>query len=80
MSLEKLQLSYVDLYLIHMPFSFHCNEGNFTPLTNEDGTFSLDNDSDIISTWQVKIYDVGSRCTMLMEIFRRWRSRWNKGW
>ncbi|CAH1363923.1 unnamed protein product [Tenebrio molitor] len=52
MSLEKLQLTYVDLYLIHMPFSFRCNEASFAPLTNEDGSFSLDVDSDIICTWQ----------------------------
>ncbi|KAJ8923970.1 hypothetical protein NQ315_006746 [Exocentrus adspersus] len=53
MSLEKLKLSYVDLYLIHMPFSFHCNETNLTPLVNEDGSFSLDTNNDLLGTWKV---------------------------
>ncbi|KAJ8942646.1 hypothetical protein NQ318_013359 [Aromia moschata] len=53
MSLDRLKLSYVDLYLIHMPFSFFCNESNFTPLTNEDGTFCLDVNNDLIGTWKV---------------------------
>lgn len=53
MSLERLQLDYVDLYLVHMPFSFHCNETNFTPQVNEDGTFSLDVDHDIVDTWKI---------------------------
>ncbi|KAJ8941671.1 hypothetical protein NQ314_010316 [Rhamnusium bicolor] len=52
MSLERLKLSYVDLYLIHMPFSFVCNESNFTPQINEDGTFRLDVDNDIVGTWK----------------------------
>lgn len=56
MSLEKLQMSYVDLYLIHMPFAFACNEQTFTPQTNEDGSFILDTESDITITWAVILY------------------------
>ncbi|KAG5899518.1 hypothetical protein JTB14_008207 [Gonioctena quinquepunctata] len=52
LSLSKLNLSYVDLYLIHMPFSFHCDEAAFAPLVKEDGTFSLDVNNDIIGTWK----------------------------
>jgi hypothetical protein len=78
MSLEKLQLTYVDLYLIHMPFSFRCNEASFAPLTNEDGSFSLDVDSDIICTWQVMIYR--RTCEMLTDGFRPWRSRSRAAW
>ncbi|XP_074034563.1 aldo-keto reductase family 1 member A1 [Leptinotarsa decemlineata] len=52
LSLSKLNLSYLDLYLIHMPFSFHCDKSVYAPLTNEDGTFSLDVDNDIIKTWK----------------------------
>ncbi|XP_060531082.1 1,5-anhydro-D-fructose reductase-like [Cylas formicarius] len=51
MSLKRLQLDYVDLYLVHMPFSFHCNEASLTPLVNEDGTFSLEN-SDLVDVWK----------------------------
>ncbi|CAG9813059.1 unnamed protein product [Phaedon cochleariae] len=52
LSLGKLNLSFVDLYLIHMPFSFQCNETTLTPLVNEDGTFALDINNDIIGTWK----------------------------
>lgn len=51
-SLQKLQLDYVDLYLMHMPFSFHLNEVSMSPLVNEDGTFSLDV-VDFVDTWKV---------------------------
>lgn len=52
MSLDRLQLTHVDLYLIHMPFSFHCNESDFSPLAKDDGTLSLDVNNDIIGTWK----------------------------
>lgn len=52
MSLERLQLDYIDLYLIHMPFSFMCNEDTLTPVIKPDGTFELDN-NDNIATWKV---------------------------
>ncbi|CAG9837609.1 unnamed protein product [Diabrotica balteata] len=52
MSLSRLNLNYVDLYLIHMPFSFHSNKEMSAPLINEDGTFSVDNNSDLITTWK----------------------------
>ncbi|XP_045478114.1 aldo-keto reductase family 1 member A1-A-like isoform X2 [Harmonia axyridis] len=51
MSLERLQMNYVDLYLVHMPFSFLGNPETHAPLTNEDGTFRLDVDNDVIGTW-----------------------------
>ncbi|XP_076260205.1 1,5-anhydro-D-fructose reductase-like [Rhynchophorus ferrugineus] len=52
MSLEKLQLSYIDLYLMHMPFSFHLNEETLSPAVNPDGCFSLDV-VDFVETWKV---------------------------
>lgn len=65
MSLERLQMSYVDLYLIHMPFSFIGDPETHIPLQNEDGTFQLDPNNDLIDTWkkmedQVKIKKVKS--------------------
>ncbi|CAH0551981.1 unnamed protein product [Brassicogethes aeneus] len=53
MSMEKLQVSYLDLYLIHMPFSFFYNGSDYTPLQNEDGSFQLDTNNDIVGTWKV---------------------------
>ncbi|XP_066249489.1 1,5-anhydro-D-fructose reductase-like [Euwallacea similis] len=52
LSLKKLQLEYIDLYLMHMPFSFHLNETTMAPLINKDGTFSLD-PVDFVETWKV---------------------------
>lgn len=53
MSLDRLKLDYLDLYLIHMPFSFHCNEANLIPAVNEDGSFSLDVNNDLLGTWEM---------------------------
>ncbi|KAL3272972.1 hypothetical protein HHI36_014429 [Cryptolaemus montrouzieri] len=52
MSLKRLQMNYVDLYLIHMPFSFWGDPETFAPLVNEDSTFQLHDDNDIVSTWR----------------------------
>lgn len=54
MSLLKLQLDYVDLYLMHMPFAFHLNEATMSPVVNEDGNFSQD-PIDYVETWKVTI-------------------------
>lgn len=74
MSLEKLKLSYVDLYLVHMPFSFHLNETNLTPAVNEDGTFSLDTESDVIETWKV-IISLFNKLNVNFLLRRRWSSK-----
>ncbi|KAH1006447.1 1,5-anhydro-D-fructose reductase isoform X1 [Dendroctonus ponderosae] len=52
LSLKKLNLDYVDLYLIHMPFSFQLNECSLSPLVNDDGSFALD-PVDYLDTWKV---------------------------
>lgn len=54
LSLERLQLDYLDLYLIHMPFSFVCNEETLTPAINEDGSFKLDLENNNVETWKVR--------------------------
>lgn len=51
MSLQKLQLDYVDLYLIHMPFSLGSDE-NFAPVKNEDGCFKLEYNNNV-EIWKV---------------------------
>lgn len=65
LSLEKLQLNYVDLYLIHMPFSFHCSDDSFAPRVNDDGTLDLDTESDLLSTWKVSIFIIDEWCLKL---------------
>ncbi|CAG9860242.1 unnamed protein product, partial [Phyllotreta striolata] len=51
LSLQRLNLNYVDLYLIHMPFSFHSNDELNGPLCSGDGKPSLDI-NDITETWK----------------------------
>ncbi|CAG9763998.1 unnamed protein product [Ceutorhynchus assimilis] len=52
LSLQKLQLDYVDLYLIHMPFGFLLNESTMSPMVKENGEFCLDT-ADYVDTWKV---------------------------
>lgn len=52
LSLERLKLDYIDMYLVHMPFAFKLDEKTFAPAVNEDGSFKLDLDSDPVSVWK----------------------------
>ncbi|XP_029036605.2 1,5-anhydro-D-fructose reductase-like isoform X2 [Osmia bicornis bicornis] len=52
LSLKKLGLDYLDMYLIHMPFAFKLNESTNTAVTNEDGSYVLDLDTDPVSVWK----------------------------
>lgn len=36
-----------------MPFSFHCSDSSYAPKVNNDGTFDLDVENDILATWKV---------------------------
>ncbi|CAH1393379.1 unnamed protein product [Nezara viridula] len=49
-SLELLQLDYVDLYLIHAPFSF--KEGDSLHPFSDDGSILLDMNTDIVAVWK----------------------------
>lgn len=52
MSLKKLQLDYVDLYLIHCFFGFqHVSDDNIFPM--ENGVTMIDPSTDLIKTWKV---------------------------
>uniref|UniRef100_A0A336KNX9 CSON008193 protein n=1 Tax=Culicoides sonorensis TaxID=179676 RepID=A0A336KNX9_CULSO len=50
-SLEALQLDYVDLYLIHVPFAVPEVDGPF--LTDNDGNLLLDTETSHVKTWKV---------------------------
>ncbi|XP_055716079.1 1,5-anhydro-D-fructose reductase isoform X2 [Phlebotomus papatasi] len=49
-SLESLQLDYVDLYLIHTPFTVPEVDGEF--LRDENGDVVLERDTDHVATWK----------------------------
>jgi len=53
LSLEKLGLDYIDMYLVHMPIAFVPDETGFDPATNEDGSYVLDVESEPVSVWKV---------------------------
>ncbi|XP_050314163.1 1,5-anhydro-D-fructose reductase-like isoform X2 [Anthonomus grandis grandis] len=50
-SLEFLQVDYVDLYLVHVPFGFKDVEDNLHPF-KEDGTIDMDVNTDHIAIWK----------------------------
>ena len=51
-SLSKLQLEYVDLYLIHLPFGFVPDSSGENPAKHEDGSYVLD-ETDHVAVWKV---------------------------
>ncbi|XP_043496164.1 aldo-keto reductase family 1 member A1-like [Polistes fuscatus] len=52
LSLERLGLDYLDMYLIHMPFAFALDKNSYVPAAREDGSYILDLDTDPVSVWK----------------------------
>jgi alcohol dehydrogenase (NADP+) len=53
-SLENLQLNYVDLYLIHIPFGLKFDESTGGPKVNEKGQLQFEGKTDQAALWKVK--------------------------
>ena len=53
LSLEKLGLEYVDMYLIHKPFGFVKDKYKHEPALNADGTVQLDLETNHVDIWKV---------------------------
>jgi alcohol dehydrogenase (NADP+) len=53
LSLEKLALEYIDLYLIHAPFGVVHNNGTYDIAINANGTVVLNDNIDHIKIWKV---------------------------
>lgn len=52
LSLKKLQLDYIDLYLCHMPLGLKfVDEDNFLPM-GENGEILYDKSTDIVAVWR----------------------------
>ncbi|PSN34751.1 Alcohol dehydrogenase [NADP(+)] [Blattella germanica] len=57
-SLSRLQLEYVDMYLVHVPFGFVPDNTGENPAKNNDGTFVLD-DTDHVAVWKPAVPNWG---------------------
>lgn len=53
-SLADLELSYIDLYLIHTPFAVPDTDGDFH--RQENGDLVLDTESNHVETWKVHLH------------------------
>ena len=52
LSLNDLGLDYIDMYLIHMPFSLQ-RTPDYQIATNENGSVIVDYTTDLIGVWKV---------------------------
>lgn len=55
LSLEKLDLEYVNMYLIHKPFAFVKDKYKYEPAMNPDGSVVIDADTDHVAIWKVRL-------------------------
>ena len=53
MSLKNLDLDYIDMYLVHAPFSFKPKADYSGPIIHENGDFEIDKINDIVEVWKV---------------------------
>lgn len=52
-SLSRLQLDYIDIYLVHLPFGFIADESGETAALTAEGGPQLDMQTDHVAIWKV---------------------------
>ncbi|CAD0203821.1 unnamed protein product [Chrysodeixis includens] len=52
LQLHRLGMSYIDLYLIHVPFTFKCDPKTLTPIVQTNGDYELDLSTDHVEIWK----------------------------
>jgi alcohol dehydrogenase (NADP+) len=55
-SLSKLQLDYLDLYLVHVPFAYFERGDEIHP-RKEDGSMLLDKTTNHVAVWKVNLFN-----------------------
>lgn len=63
-SLELLQVDYVDLYLVHVPFGFKDVDGDLHPMTPE-GFIDMDVNTDHVALWKVIFFLINTNPVVL---------------
>lgn len=58
LQLKRLQMDYVDLYLIHVPFGFFCDPEKLTPIVKSNGEYELDSKTNHVETWKVRSHKI----------------------
>lgn len=69
LSLERLNLQYVDMYLIHSPTPFIQDKDKYGFARDKDGKVIFDENTDHVSTW--KVYQIFSQLKNLKKCSNR---------
>uniref|UniRef100_A0A2N9IFG9 NADP-dependent oxidoreductase domain-containing protein n=1 Tax=Fagus sylvatica TaxID=28930 RepID=A0A2N9IFG9_FAGSY len=76
-SMKKLQLDYLDLYLVHFPIATkHTGVGTTDSALDEDGVLEIDTNVSLETTWHAMedlvsmglVRSIGIRCTDILKI------------
>ena len=77
-SLENLQLDYVDLYLVHFPVGFKCDESTLRPKLDDKNQMIPESKTDHLGIWKVRTFLkllLNTLCACIFS-YRQWKNRW----
>lgn len=74
-SLENLQIDYLDVYLIHAPYSYQEVDDLLYPFKN--GKILLDTTTDHIAVWRVNNFAIYFKTSVITNYYyyRKWRNK-----